>query len=135
MNANIITDTAKASHSGSISFPDAIGKLMAAGVEYYHVDYITLQTTYYSAEGSVVVAPLPYENLPAVSSTLNIQELKAAILDSQINNQTYRRFSERVISAGVQSYFTFLSGKRVVYIGRQGDQHTEWFPGAKPENV
>ena len=135
MNANLITDTAKASHNGSISFPDAVGKLIAAGVEYYHVDYITLQTTYYSAEGSVVITPLPYENLPAVSSLLNIQELKAAILDSQINNQPYRRFSERVMSAGAQSYFTFLSGKRVVYISRQGDQHTEWFPGANPDNT
>ena len=135
MNANIITDTAKASHNSEISFPDAVGKLIAAGVEYYHVDYITLQTTYYSAEGSVVITPLPYENLPTVSSTLNIQELKAAILDSQNNSQPYRRFSERVMSAGVQSYFTFLSGKRVVYIGRQGEQHTEWFPGANPENI
>ena len=62
MDANIITNTAKASHNGSISFPDAVGKLIAAGVEYYHVeyyhveyyhvDYITLQTIYYSAEGS-----------------------------------------------------------------------------------
>jgi hypothetical protein len=25
-----------------------------------------------------------------------------------------------------------LRGQRVTYIGRQGDQHTEWFPGARP---
>ena len=28
---------------------------------------------------------------------------------------------------GVQGYFAFLRGQRVTYLGRQGDQHTEWF--------
>jgi hypothetical protein len=35
----------------------------------------------------------------------------------------------------VQGYFAFLSGKRVTYFGRQGDQHTEWFPGAARDFV
>jgi hypothetical protein len=34
------------------------------------------------------------------------------------------------MEAGVQGYFAFLRGKRVTYFGRQGDQHTEWFPGS-----
>lgn len=37
------------------------------------------------------------------------------------------------MAAGVQGYFAFLRGKRVTYVGRQGDQHIEWFPGAGPE--
>jgi len=37
--------------------------------------------------------------------------------------------------AGVQGCFAFLRGKRVTYFGRQGDQHTEWFPGAEPKPV
>ncbi len=32
---------------------------------------------------------------------------------------------------GVQGYFAFLRDQRVTYFGRQGNQHTEWFPGAK----
>jgi hypothetical protein len=32
------------------------------------------------------------------------------------------------MEAGVQSYSAFLRGKRVVYLGRQGDLHPEWFP-------
>jgi hypothetical protein len=36
------------------------------------------------------------------------------------------------MEAGVQGYFVFLRGKRVTYFGRQGDQHTEWFPSAAP---
>lgn len=58
--------------------------------------------------------------------------LKAAILDSQRNGQHFHAFSERAMNAGVQAYFAFLRGKRVTYLGRQGDQHIEWFPGAAP---
>lgn len=133
MDANIITKTAHASHAGTMSFPDVVGALINAGVEYYYVDYVKLQTSYFSNEGSVVSVPLNFENLPAIAADFNTAELQANIRDSQINNQPYRKFSERAMQAGVQSYFTFLRGKRVTYIGRQGDQHTEWFPGAKPD--
>jgi hypothetical protein len=47
-------------------------------------------------------------------------------------NQTYCDFTRRAMEAGVQGYFAFQGGKRVTYLGRQGDQHTEWFPGAAP---
>jgi hypothetical protein len=41
-------------------------------------------------------------------------------------------FRECGMEAGVQGYFAFLRGKRVTYFGRQGDPHTEWFPGGAP---
>jgi uncharacterized protein YbcV (DUF1398 family) len=34
--------------------------------------------------------------------------------------------------AGCVSYFVSLAGRRAVYYGRTGDEHVEWFPGAKP---
>lgn len=37
--------------------------------------------------------------------------------------------------AGVQGYFAFLRGQRVTYLGRTGDQHTEWFPGAQRDQA
>lgn len=58
--------------------------------------------------------------------------LKAAILDSQTKGQHYRDFTGRAMQAGVQGYFAFLRGQRVTYFGRDGEQHTEWFPGAGP---
>jgi hypothetical protein len=36
------------------------------------------------------------------------------------------------MAAGLQAYYAFLRGRRVTYPGRQGDQHTEWIPGAGP---
>ena len=87
--------------------------------------------TFYSAEGDTVVTPITYEGLPAVASEFSVEGIRADILDSQRNGQPYRDFTRRAMEAGVQGYFAFLRGKRVTYFGRQGDQHTEWFPGAQ----
>jgi uncharacterized protein YbcV (DUF1398 family) len=86
--------------------------------------------TFYRADGDMVVTPINYEGLPPVEAEFDTAALRADILDSQRNNQPYRDFTRRAMEAGVQGYFAFLRGKRVTYFGRQGDQHTEWFPGA-----
>jgi len=135
MNADVITALTKATLDGSMPFPQIVGKLVAQGVEYYHVDYPSNSFTFYSAAGSTVVATLLYEGLPSVASEFDATALRAAILDSQQHGQTFREFCERAMLAGVQGYFAFLRGKRVVYFGRQGDQHAEWFPGAKPSDA
>jgi uncharacterized protein YbcV (DUF1398 family) len=130
MNTNIIHETARKTLAGTISFPEVVGQLLATGVEYYQVDYIGMKKTFYSADGDMVVTPINYEGLPPVAPEFSAEALRADILDSQRNGQKFRDFSRRAMAAGVQGYFAFLRGKRVTYFGRQGDQHTEWFPGA-----
>jgi len=132
MNTEIITKTARATLEGSISFPEVVAELLAAGVEYYHVDYLTMRKTFYGADGDTVDTPINYEGLPRVASDFNTAALRADILDSQRNGQKCREFTRRAMHTGTQGYFAFLRGKRVTYFGRQGDQHTEWFPGAAP---
>jgi uncharacterized protein YbcV (DUF1398 family) len=132
MKSEVVAEAARATLHGSIPFPEVVRKLVETGVEYYHVDYVALQKTYYSASGEVINAPINYENLPAIADNLDIDALRAIILDSQQNGQHYRDFTIRAMRAGVQGYIAFLRGKRVTYWGRDGDQHTEWFPGAKP---
>jgi hypothetical protein len=84
----------------------------------------------YSDAGSMIIARLTFENLPAVATDFNRPGLRAAILDSQCNGQEFRQFSYRAVEAGVQAYYAFLRGQRVTYLGRQGKQHIEWFPAA-----
>lgn len=132
MNAKIITETARKTLEGTMSFPEVVGELVRAGVEYYHVDYIGLKKTFYCDDGGMVVTPITYEGLPQVGFGFDKAALRADILDSQQNGQHYRDFTRRAMAAGVQGYFAFLRGKRVTYFGRQGDEHTEWFPGAQP---
>lgn len=132
MNAKIISETAHKTLVGVTSFPEVVGQLLAAGVEYYHVDYVGLRKTFYSAEGDIVVTPINYEGLPPVTADFDVVALRADILDSQRHGQQYRDFTRRAMEAGAQGYFAFLRGKRVTYFGRRGDQHTEWFPCAAP---
>ena len=135
MNAKIITETARKTLAGTISFPEVVSQLLAAGVEHYHVDYLGMKKTFYSAEGDAVITPINYEGLPPVAADFDAAAVRADILDSQRNNQPYREFTHRAMAAGVQGYFAFLRGKRVTYFGRQGDEHTEWFPGARPTSL
>lgn len=132
MNATTVRELSVASITGTLSFPEIVARLISEGIEYYHVDYAALQFTFYGGAGEVIVAPLAFEGLPVVGQEFKTDELRAAILDSQRNRQKFRDFSRRAMQAGVQSYFAFLLGKRVTYLGRQGEQHVEWFPGAAP---
>ena len=132
MNTKIITETARKTLDAKISFPEVVGQLLTAGVEYYQVDYVGMKMTFYSAEGEMAVTSINYEGLPPVASEFSAEALRADILDSQRNGQKYRDFTRRAMAAGVQGYFAFLRGKRVTYFGRQGDEHTEWFPNAQP---
>ena len=135
MNAENIRKLAGATLSGELPFPEIVGELIADGVEYYLVDYAALQFSFYGGEASVILAPLTFEGLPAIAKDFDAPALRAAIIDSQQNGQAFRQFSHRAIAAGVQSYFAFLRGQRVMYLGRQGEQHVEWFPGAKPSGA
>jgi uncharacterized protein YbcV (DUF1398 family) len=134
MNTEIVTGAARATLSGSIPFPEVVRRLIETGVEYYHVDYVALRKSFYSARGNVVSTPINYEGLPPVAVDFDAAALRAAILDSQCHGQHYRDFTRRAMEAGVQGYIAFLRGQRVTYWGRSGDQHTEWFPGAEPKN-
>jgi len=135
MESKIVAEAARATLDGSIPFPEVVRRLIETGVECYHVDYVALQKTFYSASGEIIRTTINYEGLPPVATDFNLDSLRAAIFDSQQNGQQYREFSKRAMNAGVQGYIAFLRGKRVTYWGRSGDQHTEWFPGAKPQSA
>lgn len=135
MNTDIIIETARRTLAGSISFPEVVGALTGAGVEFYYVDYLGMKKAFHDGRGGVVVTAISFEGMPLVAADFSLEGLRANILDSQRNGQSYRDFTRRAMEAGVQGYFAFLRGKRVTYFGRQGDQHTEWFPGVSPKKL
>jgi uncharacterized protein YbcV (DUF1398 family) len=135
MDADEVLKSANDALSGAKPFAEIVRDLVASGVEYYHVDYPRRSFTFYSATGATAHAALSFESLPAVAEDFDVLELRAAILDSQQNGLKFRDFCTRAMNAGVQGYMAFLRGQRVVYLGRQGDQHTEWFPGARPRDA
>ncbi len=128
MDAKKITEVARRTIEGTISFPEVVGQLMAEGVEYYLVDYVALRKSFYGAGGEVVTTAIPFEGLPKVATDFSVEDLREDIRDSQQKGQSYREFTRRAMQAGVQGYYAFLRGRRVTYLGRQGDQHVELFP-------
>jgi uncharacterized protein YbcV (DUF1398 family) len=54
MDSKLILAAARGTLDGTLSFPEVVGQLLAAGVEYYHVDYVGLRKRFYSAEGEMM---------------------------------------------------------------------------------
>ena len=61
--------------------------------------------------------------------------VKEAIREAQlmVPGYTYKGFCKKVARAGCAGYIVSLPGKRVLYYGRTGETHTEYFPGTQPE--
>ena len=133
MNADRINQLARATIAGNMPFHEIVGNLIDEGVDYYRVDYLCLQFTFYGAQG-IVIAPLSIASLPDVAREFDRDALKSTIIDSQQHGQQFEQFSAHAMQAGVSFYYAFLTGQRVTYFGRRGDQHTEWFPGVQPKD-
>jgi hypothetical protein len=117
MDSKLILEAARGTLDGTLSFPEVVGQLLAAGVEYYHVDYVGLRKRFYSAEGEMMATSINYEGLPPVAPEFDAAALRANILDSQLvqsdSNESLRRCAKAVTKAG-QIYDTIplpLDGK------------------------
>lgn len=128
MDQALIQQVSDATLAGTMSFPEVVGNLLKAGVDFYYVDYLQQQKTFYSTANDSVTTAIHYQDLPTVPPQLDKATLKTIILDSQVNHQTYERFTRRAMQVGTIGYFAFLTGRRVVYWGRDGESHTEFFP-------
>jgi hypothetical protein len=58
MDSKLILDAPRGTLDGSLSFPEVVGKLLAAGVEYYHMDYVGLSKRFYNANGEMVATSM-----------------------------------------------------------------------------
>jgi uncharacterized protein YbcV (DUF1398 family) len=125
-----IRDCAKASAEGRISFADVVRRLGAAGIERYAVDYVRGETVYYLPDGSFEAVPLAVHARPA--EAFSATGVAAAVRGAQSGALTYPAFCREALAAGCTGYLVSLAGRRVVYSGRSGDSHVEWFPGAGP---
>jgi uncharacterized protein YbcV (DUF1398 family) len=130
MSKQQIHEAAIATQQGKMTFPQVVQQLIAAGVESYLVDYTSAQKTHYFADGSTFAIPMILDPGP-IAPEFNPEALIAAIRGAQADTVRYPEFVQRATAAGVVGYWAFLTGKRVVYFGRNGGQHIEEFPKSK----
>ena len=113
--------------TGRLSFPQILGLLAGAGIEGYCVDYRRGETSYVLPSGE---AARFAGHRVQVAAAFNPAALKAAILEAQTGaaDYSYAGFCAKAGAAGCAMYLVSLPGRRVVYIGRTGETHTEHFP-------
>ncbi len=127
---DVIVECTRASDEERITFPEVVRALMAAGVERYAADMTRAERTYYMPDG--VSHRVVSHAAPAAAMTFSGAGICNAVRAVQQGEIRYREFCARIAAAGCVGYDVFLDGRRVVYYGRLGDSHTEYFPGAKP---
>ena len=125
----IVEACAAGALAGSLTFPEIVGRLAQIGVERYHADYCRQEITYYlaDADSHVVATPHPLQDAAREFSPAAVA---SAVGQSQRGEHTYLDFIRKTLAAGCIGYFVQITGRRVIYFGRDGDSHTEWFPSA-----
>lgn len=117
----------RAAEDGSLNFPQILGKLSAAGIEGYFVDYRRAVKTYYLPEGKSVEVADGHPH-GAVAAMFDAAKVAAAVGQSQRGEHSYREFCDKLIAAGCAGYIVSILGRRVVYFGRTAEMHVEHFP-------
>jgi len=130
MSRQVIHETGITTQQGKMNFPQVVGGLLEAGVESYLVDFATRQKTHYLSDGTTHTVPTILEPGP-ISAEFSGEDLVAAIRGAQADTVRYPEFVKRAAAAGVVGYRAFLTGERVIYFGRKGEQHIEEFPRPK----
>jgi uncharacterized protein YbcV (DUF1398 family) len=69
------------------------------------------------------------ESMP-IAHEFSASGVEAAVRQAQRGEIMYPQFTRQVLAAGCVGYFVQMTGKCVQYFGRNGEIHTEWFPGA-----
>lgn len=125
--------TLEGAESGAQSFPEGVRVLMAAGFDGYAVDFRCTTRTYYMPDGDSLALKIARSG--AVAERFNAAAIRSAIREAQqmVPGYTYKGFCAKVVAAGCAGYMVSLPGKRVLYYGRTGETHTEYFPGMQPD--
>ena len=136
MNTNwqdVARATLEGSESGEMTFPESVRMLAEAGFDGYAVDFRRSTRAYYRPDGEAF--ELKTEPTPApVAERFDAAVVRQAIGEAQklVPGYTYQGFCAKVAGAGCAGYVVSLVGKRVLYYGRTGETHTEFFPGTRP---
>ncbi|MGH7104387.1 MAG: DUF1398 domain-containing protein [Acetobacteraceae bacterium] len=124
--------TLEGSESGAMTFPESVRMLMEAGCDGYAVDFRRSTRTYYMPDGEAI--ELETERTAPVAGRFDTAMIKEALSEAQalLPGYIYKSFCAKVARAGCAGYLVSLPGKRVLYYGRTGETHTEYFPGTQP---
>lgn len=116
--------------AGEMTFPDVVGALTTAGFDGYAVDFRRGEATYFLPDGEFV--DVRAHRRFHVAQAFDGKVVREAIREAQqaVDGHTYKGFCTKVTEAGCAAYVVSFPGRRVLYYGRTGETHTEFFPAA-----
>ena len=125
--------TLEGSESGAMTFPQSVRMLTEAGFDGYAVDFRRSVRTYYMLDGEAIELETE-RTLAPVAERFDADVIKEALREAQalVPGYTYKGFCAKVAGAGCAGYVVSLLGQRVLYYGRTGETHTEYFPATQP---
>jgi uncharacterized protein YbcV (DUF1398 family) len=129
MDIAVIEECTRASHEERITFGEVVGRLIAAGIERYHVDLIRGESIYFIPDGSshrVTYKPVDVR----AAESFSADGVLAAVRAIQAGRTKYLAFCRQIMEAGCVGYLVSLQGRRAVYYGRGGETYVEPFPPA-----
>lgn len=120
----------KAAEANTMTFPEIVGALMAAGFESYEVDLRQARATYFLPDGEALALACHESPVP-VAPAFDAGALQAAIRAAQTlaPGYTYRGFCDKAKAAGCAGYMVSFTGRRALYFGRTAETHVDLFPG------
>jgi uncharacterized protein YbcV (DUF1398 family) len=127
MNTQLMHEISVETQKGNMTFPQGVRQLLEIGVESYCVDFAAARKTHYFADGSTHEERITLK-LDPIAAEFDPTALVAALRAAQADTLRYPEFVRCSTAAGVTAYRAFLTGKRVIYFGRRGEQHIEEFP-------
>jgi uncharacterized protein YbcV (DUF1398 family) len=133
MNTQAMHEVTIETQAGKMTFPQVVRRLLEIDVESYFVDLAAGRKTYYLRDGETYTEPMTL-SLDPIAGTFSSSDLVAALRAAQADAIRYPEFVKRSTSAGVIGYWAFLNGKRVIYLGRNGESHVEEFPRPAASN-
>ena len=130
MNTHTIEECMKLSFADT-PFPQVVQRLVGAGVTSYTADLVKLRNTYYGAAAEAYDEALPLKDSPAISWKFDSPGVAATVKSIQRGEIGYAEFLRRIMAAGCSHYEVFISGRKAMYFGRDGEFYTEPFPAQK----
>jgi len=130
MNTQTIEECMKASFADT-PFPQVVQRLVGAGVASYTADLVKLRNTYYGAAAEAYDEPVPLKDGPAIAPAFDSARVAATVKSIQRGEIGYAEFLRRIMGAGCSHYEVFISGRKAMYFGRDGEFYSEPFPPAK----
>lgn len=130
MKSELMRELTERSLADTVTFPEVVQALLQNGVESYTVDLIQNIKTHYLSDGKVFTEKFHFEG-PVTAPEFDAEKVIASIRLTQAGKQPYREFLKSIMAAGCSVYTAYLTGRKVIYMGRKGDFHIEHFPSAK----